>query len=70
VATSRVGRIQCGHIWIGVRLGVWLFTLPLRLRRYSLPGLLEHLTPGQGQRLWSHPQEMERIVRLVSPSPR
>jgi hypothetical protein len=65
VATRRVGRTRCGHVWIALRLSVWFLALPLRLRRYSLPELLKCLTPVQGQRLWSRPPDMDRLVRMV-----
>jgi hypothetical protein len=33
-----------GMRWWAMLLGVWLCALPLRLRVYSLPGLLKHLS--------------------------
>jgi Transglutaminase-like superfamily len=35
-------------IWLGLRVGLWLCALPLRLHWYGLPGLLARLTP-QGE---------------------
>ena len=53
------------HVWIAVRLSVWLCVLPFRLRRYALPALLQYLTSVPRQRHWDRPQELERIVPVV-----
>jgi Transglutaminase-like superfamily len=48
-----------------VRLGLWLGILPLRLRRYTLPTLLQRLTPERSRPPRCRPIEMGRMVRFV-----
>jgi hypothetical protein len=53
------------HVWLAVRLSVWLVGLPVRLHRYPLPVLLERLAAAGGQQACGSPQELECVVRLV-----
>lgn len=68
-ATTRMTRVRLGQlsaaVWLTVRLGVWLCGLPLRLRRHSLPALLEHLTRTCGCSTPSNPAELDHMVRVV-----
>ena len=53
------------QVWWALRLGGWLCTLPMQLRRYSLPRLLRRLTPGPGRRPRFGALEVDQAVRLV-----
>lgn len=53
------------HLWWALRVAGWLCTLPIRLRRYPLPALVQFLTPGPGRRPRGSSLEMEHLVRLV-----
>jgi Transglutaminase-like superfamily len=53
------------QLWLAVRLGAWLTVLPIRLRRHSLPKLLQRLTPRRPRVERSSPRERDAVVRLV-----
>jgi hypothetical protein len=53
---------QC---WCAVCLGVWLCRLPVLLRVYTLPALLQRLTPAGRQQARSRALEMDQAVRVV-----
>jgi hypothetical protein len=61
----REHRVMLSQVWRAVRVGVWLLGLPIRLRRQSLPRLLDGLAVVKGQPSSGSPQEMDRMVRLV-----
>jgi Transglutaminase-like superfamily len=48
-----------------VRLGAWLTVLPIRLRRHSLPKLLQRLTPSGPRVRRLSARERDVAVRLV-----
>ncbi|HEY7496232.1 MAG TPA: lasso peptide biosynthesis B2 protein [Candidatus Tectomicrobia bacterium] len=62
---SGAWRGRLSHVWLAIRLGVWLLGLPVRLRRYPLPVLLERLAAVGEQQAGGSPQDLERVVRLV-----
>ena len=64
-AQPREYRVMLSQVWCAVRVGVWLLGLPIRLRRQSLPRLLDRLAVVKGQPSSGSPQEMDRMVRLV-----
>jgi len=49
--------------WLSVRVGFWLFGLPLRLRVYSLPTLLHSFTLARRTR--GHRLEMDHTIETV-----
>jgi len=51
--------------WLAVWVGLWLCTLPIRLRVYALPVLLQRLSCGRGRGRRRSLLEMEQAVRLV-----
>jgi len=53
------------HSWLRVRVGLWLFGLPLRLRVYSLPTLLHRLPLARRTR--GHRLEMDHAIETVVP---
>jgi hypothetical protein len=53
------------QFWRAVRLGLWLCWLPILLRVYTLPGLLQRLTPLRGRQQSRSPPEMDQAVRMV-----
>jgi hypothetical protein len=57
--------LRLWQIWWAVRVGVWLCSLPVRLRLYSLPGLLQRLTPRRGRQPPRPPRELEPLIALV-----
>jgi hypothetical protein len=61
----REHRVMLSQLWHAVRVGVWLLGLPIRLRRQSLPSLLDRLTVVKGQPSSGNPQEMDCMVQLV-----
>jgi hypothetical protein len=64
-AQLREHRLKLSQFWCGVHVGVWLLGLPIRLRRQSLPRLLDRLAVVKGQLSSDSPQEMDRMVRLI-----
>ena len=48
-----------------MRLGVWPCGLPLLLRLYTLPGVLQRLTPGGSSLTRQRDGVMDRVVRRV-----
>jgi hypothetical protein len=58
----REHREMLSQFWHAVRVGVWLLGLPIRLRRRSLPRLLDRLTVVQGQPSSSSLQETWSMV--------
>jgi hypothetical protein len=61
----RVQALRLWQFWWAVRLGVWLCGLPIRLRLYSLPGLLQRLTQGRDRQIHHQPMELEPMVAFV-----
>ena len=57
--------LRVSQLWVAVRVGVWLCTLPIRWRRQSLPILLQHLTPVRRPVPRRGSLEMEQAVRIV-----
>jgi hypothetical protein len=57
--------VRLSQLTLAVWVGVWLLVLPLRLRHYSLPGLLERCTAAARGRPSRSPQEMDHAVRMV-----
>jgi transglutaminase superfamily protein len=57
--------LRLWQLWWVVRAGVWLCGLPVLLRLYSVPGLLQRLTPGRGRQPPRPPRELEPLVALV-----
>jgi hypothetical protein len=60
---SRVLRLW--QLWWAVRVGIWFCGLPVRLRLYSLPGLLQRLTPARGRQQLCSSRELESLVAIV-----
>jgi transglutaminase superfamily protein len=61
----RVLALRPWQLWWAVRIGVWLCGLPVRLRLYSLPGLLQRLTEVRAPQTHHQPMELETMVALV-----
>ena len=59
-----VGPVWLAQLWLVVRLGVWLAVLPVRLRRHTLPKLLQRLTPRPARAQRPSPHERDVVVRL------
>ena len=59
------GSVWLAQLWLAARLGLWLAVLPMRLHRYSLPQLLQRLTPRHAGAQRPSPQERDLVVRLV-----
>jgi hypothetical protein len=57
--------MRLAQLWLAVRLGLWLAVLPMRLHWYSLPQLLQRLTPRHAGAQRPSPQERDLVVRLV-----
>lgn len=54
------------RLWLALRVGVWLCWLPVRLRRHSLTGLLERLTPQEISMDKPLSRQAERAVGVVA----
>jgi hypothetical protein len=59
------GPVWLAQLWLAVRLGAWLAVLPMRLHRYTLPQLLQRLTPRHARTQHPSRQERDIVVRLV-----
>jgi transglutaminase superfamily protein len=57
--------LRLWQLWWAVRVGIWLCGLPLRLRLYSLPSLLQRLTPRRGRQPPLPLRELEPLVVLM-----
>jgi transglutaminase superfamily protein len=59
-------RLRLAQLWWALRVVIWLCGLPLRLYRYNLPELLEHLTPRHTPAQRPRPLERDMAVRIVA----
>jgi transglutaminase superfamily protein len=57
--------LRLSQLWVAVRVGLWLCTLPIRMRMRSLPSLLHQLTPVRRHVSRRGPLELEQAVRIV-----
>jgi hypothetical protein len=64
--SMRTRALRPWQLWWAMRIGVWLCGLPVRLRWYSLPGLLQRLTQGRDRQTHHQPMELETMVALVT----
>jgi hypothetical protein len=64
-SSMRARVLRLWQLWWAVRVGLWLCGLPVRLRLYSLPGLIQRLTPRRGRQPPRPPKELEPLIALV-----
>ena len=64
---AKLGELQAwlSQCWCAVCLGVWLCGLPVLLRVYTLPTLLQRLALARRRRARSRALEMDQAIRVV-----
>jgi len=67
VGTSWLGQLakQGADYYLALRCSFWILVLPARLRFYSLPGLLQRLTPQRARLTHLDEADIHRTARIV-----
>lgn len=58
-------RLRLSQLWLALCVGIWLCGLPHRLRRQSLPTLLQQLTPAPGRTPRRGALALDPVVQVV-----
>lgn len=64
-AQRRARDARAAEYYLALRVGLWLLWLPIRLRFYSLPTLLQRLTPTTAPQPYVQRVDTDRAARIV-----